>query len=38
MKRKAYLLADNPGYKPIVINQEQDFEVWGVATWVIHRI
>ncbi|MDA3837597.1 MAG: translesion error-prone DNA polymerase V autoproteolytic subunit [Candidatus Delongbacteria bacterium] len=32
------LLAENPNYKPIVITDEIDFEIWGVATTVIHRL
>jgi DNA polymerase V len=32
------LVAENPNYKPIEITDEMDFEIWGVATTVIHRL
>lgn len=32
------LAADNPAYEPIPIGEGDDFSVWGVVTYVIHRI
>jgi len=31
------LMPDSPGFKPIDIAPETDFEVWGVVTYVIHK-
>jgi DNA polymerase V len=31
------LQAENPKYKTIKINQSEDFSVWGVVTYVIHK-
>lgn len=31
------LLPENPAYKPIVITPENDFQVWGVVAYVIHK-
>lgn len=31
------LLPENPLYSPIDIDQESDFQVWGVVTYVIHK-
>jgi len=27
----------NPRFRPIEVGPGQDFEVWGVVTWVLHR-
>ena len=27
----------NPSYKPIKITEENDFMVWGIVTYVIHK-
>lgn len=35
---KIYLVAENTKYKPILIAEEMDFRVWGVATACIHRL
>jgi len=32
------LEAANPTYRPIVIEEGQDFEVWGVVTAVVHTL
>ncbi len=32
-----YLLPEHPAYDPIKINHENDFKVWGVVTYVIHK-
>jgi len=35
---KLFLFAENAAYPPIEINPEGEFTVWGVATYVIHRL
>jgi DNA polymerase V len=35
---KIKLIAENPNYKPIEIKDGTDFEIWGVATNVIHKL
>ena len=32
------LLAENDGYPPIEVGEEDEFEVWGVVTNVIHHL
>ncbi|SIO13765.1 LexA family protein [Halodesulfovibrio marinisediminis] len=32
------LMPDNPRYKPIEVTHNESFEVWGVATSVIHSL
>lgn len=32
------LLPANPRYRPIEITEEMDFQVWGVATYCIHKL
>ncbi len=32
------LLPANPNYQPIAIQPQQDFEIWGVVTNVIHAL
>jgi len=36
-KGRVYLVPDNDGYEPIEIKEEMNFEIWGVATSVIHK-
>jgi DNA polymerase V len=31
------LEADNPGYPPIRIQNDWDFQVWGIVTYIIHQ-
>lgn len=38
MNDKLYLLAENPEYPLIEIKPEMNFEVWGVVTYVIHKV
>jgi DNA polymerase V len=33
-----FLVSENAAYPPIRINQELDFVVWGVVTFVIHKV
>jgi DNA polymerase V len=37
-KDSLWLLPANPKYKPIKITPENDFTVWGIVTYVIHRL
>lgn len=34
---RALLIPSNHRYKTIVVQPEQDFSVWGVVTWTIHK-
>src|SRR5438876_2513228 len=33
-----FLMPENPRYDPRPITDEMDFRVWGIATFVIHRL
>ena len=33
-----YLMPENPDFKPIKINRESDFRMWGVVTFSIHKM
>lgn len=35
---KILLIAENDNYAPIEITQEMDFEVWGIVTFVVHKV
>jgi len=37
VKHELFLVADNPEYKPIKISKDNDFQVWGVVRFVIHK-
>ena len=37
-KQKLWLLPANPDYKPIEIKEENDFVIWGIVTYVIHKM
>lgn len=34
---KLLLVPENPRYKTIIVTPEEDFQIWGVVTYVIHR-
>jgi DNA polymerase V len=34
--RKIFLKPDNPKYLAMEVSGRDDFEVWGVVTWVLH--
>jgi DNA polymerase V len=34
---RVFLHPENDNYKPIRIEEENDFRVWGVVTYVIHK-
>ncbi len=36
--KSIYLMAENPDYNNITVTADDDFEVWGVVTYVIHRV
>ena len=33
-----FLMPENPHYEPLPITEEMEFRVWGIATYVIHRL
>jgi DNA polymerase V len=35
--RKIFLKPENPKYTAIEVTARDDFEVWGVVTWVLHQ-
>ena len=35
--RKIFLKSENPNYPVIEVTSHDDFEIWGVVTWVLHR-
>ena len=35
--RKIFLKPENPKYPALEVTGRDDFEVWGVVTWVLHR-
>ncbi len=37
-KGRIYLMPENEKYKPIEIEKEMDFDIWGVVTNVIHPL
>ncbi|MDD3730804.1 MAG: S24 family peptidase, partial [candidate division Zixibacteria bacterium] len=38
IKDKLCLAPDNDDYQPIVADEENGFEIWGVVTTVIHAV
>jgi DNA polymerase V len=38
IRGKPHLVAENPHYPPLEIKEEMDFQIWGVATSVIHQL
>jgi DNA polymerase V len=36
--RELFLVADNRHYPPLQIQEEMEFEIWGVVTSVIHHL
>lgn len=37
-KDEIWLLPANPDYKPIKITAENEFTIWGIVTYVIHKM
>jgi DNA polymerase V len=38
INEKKYLVAENPAYKPIEVNEKNTFQLWGIVTSVIHQV
>lgn len=36
-KGSIYLIPENPDYKPVKITEQNDFQVWGVVSFIIHK-
>ncbi len=36
--KELYLVPENNQFKPIKITEEMDFQVWGIVTFVIHKV
>ena len=37
-KDRLYLMAENPAFPSIEISPEMDFQIWGIVTYVIHKV
>ena len=37
-KEKTFIVAENPKFPPIEISEEIDFQIWGVVSYVIHKV
>jgi DNA polymerase V len=35
---EVWLCAENPEYPDLLVKKELDFHVWGVVTYVIHKL
>ena len=35
---KVFLKPENNDFSPIEITEEMDFDIWGVVTYVIHKV
>ena len=33
-----FLVPENPSFKPLKITDEHDFQVWGLVSYVIHKV
>ncbi|WP_461210331.1 LexA family protein [Desulfocurvus sp. DL9XJH121] len=33
-----WLLPENPAYRPLRVDEGADFELWGVVTYVLHKV
>jgi len=38
IKNKLFLAAENPDFEPIEVKVGEQFEVWGVVTYVLHQL
>lgn len=36
-RRELYLVAENENYQPIKLREEDNFQIWGVVVYVIHK-
>lgn len=37
IRGKLYLVAENPDYKPILVSEGSELQIWGVVTYSIHK-
>ena len=37
-RNSCHLIAENPDYPPLEINEDTPLEIWGVATYAIHTL
>jgi DNA polymerase V len=37
-KDRLFLVAENPAFLPLEVSPEMDFQIWGVVTYVIHKV
>jgi DNA polymerase V len=37
-KDRLFLVAENPAFSPLEISPEMDFQIWGIVTYVIHKV
>ena len=37
-KDRFFLVAENPAFPALEISPEMDFQVWGIVTYVIHKV
>ncbi|THB64265.1 MAG: LexA family transcriptional regulator [Desulfovibrio sp.] len=35
---RLFLVPENPEFTPIEVGEEESFEIWGVVTYVIHKV
>jgi DNA polymerase V len=35
---RIYFMPENPKYKPIEVGEGMQAEVWGIVTWVVHKV
>ncbi|HBX51272.1 MAG: peptidase S24 [Bacteroidetes bacterium RIFOXYA12_FULL_35_11] len=33
-----YLVPENPDFKPLKIAEEADFQIWGIVSYIIHKV
>ncbi len=36
--KRIFLKSENPAYPALEVKQSDDFEIWGVVTWVVHAL
>ena len=36
--RRIFLKSEHPAYQALEVTGRTDFEVWGIVTWVMHRL
>ena len=37
-EKKLYLMPENDDFSPIEITEDMDFKIWGVVTYIIHKV